>query len=69
MANRTPRDLRPSVAFDVLDDLAAQPGIKFVEPNYLAHAQVIPNDPDFVDQWHLKNDDDQDIDANGVCNV
>lgn len=42
-----------------LDDLIAayhrQPEVEYAEPNYLASALYVPNDPSYRYQWHLDN--------------
>jgi len=46
-----------------------QPGVEYAEPNYLAYADAIPNDPKFNEMWGLHNTGqtggtpDADIDA------
>lgn len=35
--------------------LAAQPGVEYVEPNFIVHAMAVPNDPAFSFQWPLHN--------------
>jgi subtilisin family serine protease len=32
-----------------------QPGVVYAEPNYLARKAAVPNDPDFPQQWGLRN--------------
>jgi len=36
-------------------DLAQDPDVEYVEPNYIVHVNAIPNDPSFTKQWGLKN--------------
>jgi thermitase len=36
---------------------SARPGVAFAEPNYLAHALEVPNDPGFSAQWGLSQID------------
>ena len=38
-----------------LMQLAALEAVEVVEPNYIAHTTVIPNDPLYVEQWALNN--------------
>ncbi|HEU5077958.1 MAG TPA: S8 family serine peptidase [Opitutaceae bacterium] len=38
-----------------IDSLRASGLYEYVEPNYLRHAMVVPNDPRFGDQWALQN--------------
>lgn len=33
------------------------PEVEYVEPNYIAHVFMVPNDPYYSYQWHLDNDD------------
>ncbi|MDW8323394.1 MAG: S8 family serine peptidase [Burkholderiales bacterium] len=33
----------------------AQPGVAYAEPNYLVQRATLPNDPDFPQQWALRN--------------
>ncbi len=41
-------------------ELAAQPGIEWVEPNFLiSRAEVTPDDPRFSEQWALRNHTDR----------
>jgi len=35
--------------------LAASPAVEYVEPNFVVHADVVPNDPRFAQQWALQN--------------
>lgn len=37
--------------------LAADPRVEYAEPNYIAHALMIPNDPYYSYQWHFHNSD------------
>lgn len=37
----------------VASDLARDPGVRFAEPDYIVHAELVPNDPRWVDQWGL----------------
>jgi len=39
----------------LIADLARNPAVLYVEPNYLLHAAVIPNDPQFGQLWGLRN--------------
>lgn len=39
----------------VAAELAALPEVEFAEPNYLRSLQLLPNDPDFDEQWALRN--------------
>ncbi len=42
------QDVRAAAAQYALD-----PNVEFAEPNYLAHTLVVPNDPEFAQQWGL----------------
>ena len=33
----------------------AEDAVEYAEPNYIAHALMVPNDPDYPLQWHLDN--------------
>lgn len=39
----------------VLAELATEPDVEYVEPNFVVHAAAVPNDPDFARQWSLHN--------------
>jgi hypothetical protein len=39
----------------LLQDLAGDPNVLYVEPNYLLHTTTIPNDPSFGQLWGLRN--------------
>lgn len=48
--------LPPGLAVSgALSRLKTAHGIRFVQPNYIYHAQAVPNDPRFPDQWGLNN--------------
>lgn len=38
-----------------LDEYRARPDVEYAEPNYIVHADAIPNDPRFSEQWGLNN--------------
>jgi thermitase len=42
-------------AIDAFDDLSSNPEVEYVEPNYIYHADKIPNDPDFSKMWGFQN--------------
>ncbi|MBW1811967.1 MAG: S8 family serine peptidase, partial [Deltaproteobacteria bacterium] len=54
---------------DALKKIAKRDDVVRVEPNYIVHSTGVPDDPKFSDQWYLKNDDDQDIDANQAWEI
>lgn len=39
--------------FEIIDILKQNPNVEYVEPNFIAHANLIPNDPYYNYQWHL----------------
>ena len=39
----------------MLQQLSQEPTVEYVEPNYIAHAFWVPNDPYYRYQWHLDN--------------
>ncbi len=65
-------------ATNILDAIEAykkDPNIEFVEPNYVGHGCIIPNDPSFNNQWNLHNTGqsggtpDADIDGPEAWNI
>jgi hypothetical protein len=36
-------------------ELAQDPDVEYAEPNYIVHADALPNDPSFTQQWGLRN--------------
>lgn len=67
---------------EVVETLAADPNVEYVEPNYIMQTTVIPNDPFYplsgaaVNQWHLENPGgrtgfvaDADIDASAAWDI
>jgi thermitase len=44
----------PSVRDQMIRDLEASGQFTFVEPDYLAVPLVVPNDPDYSQEWHLQ---------------
>ena len=41
---------------EISKELSGRDDIDYAEPNYMGHfCEVLPNDPDFTQQWHLKN--------------
>lgn len=40
---------------ELIDKFSKEPNVKYVEPNYKYHLNVIPNDEYFYKQWGLKN--------------
>ncbi len=47
--------LTPDETEKAIDDLKQNPLVEYVEPNYIITADVIPNDPSFVNLWGLNN--------------
>lgn len=45
-------DLDDAALLKLADSLLDQPGIAWVQPNYIKQAQVVPNDPYYYLQWH-----------------
>ena len=39
----------------VLQELRKDPNIEWAEPNYMRYPLEVPNDPQFPQQWHLRN--------------
>jgi len=37
-------------ALDLIEELKKNPDIEYVEPNFVFHADVVPNDPEFNKQ-------------------
>lgn len=46
-----------------MDTIADDPRVSYVQPNYVYHALLMPNDTSFSNQWALNNGNDADIDA------
>jgi serine protease len=49
IGKRTPEEL-----LQLMQELTAEKEIEFAEPNYIYQAYVIPNDPRYHEQWHMK---------------
>jgi subtilisin family serine protease len=43
-----------------MEQMRDNPRVLYVEPNYLVHASLAPNDPQYPDQWGLKNTGQED---------
>jgi subtilisin family serine protease len=54
---------------DALEELAASPLVEYAEPDFVVHAFVAPNDPDFASLWALEQASDVDIDASEAWDV
>jgi thermitase len=39
--------------WNVIERLRADPRVLYAEPNYIAHAAFVPNDPSYATQWNL----------------
>ncbi|MEO5841949.1 MAG: S8 family serine peptidase, partial [Acidimicrobiales bacterium] len=51
---------------DAMETLRRQPGVRFVEPNYIHRPDAVPDDPRFPEQWALHNTGQY---ANGVVDA
>lgn len=49
------RTKNPKQLFQLIDQVEALQAVRYAEPNMVDHTFVIPNDPDFVKQWHYHN--------------
>ncbi|MFH2055987.1 MAG: S8 family serine peptidase [bacterium] len=49
------RTKNPDQLFELIDRVEALQAVRYAEPNMVDHLYVIPNDPDFVKQWHYHN--------------
>ena len=45
------------------------PNVKYAEPNYIAHASMVPNDQYYPLQWHLDNDEYGGINMEAAWNL
>lgn len=66
------RVLKYPVAIDVLkeiDILKSRFDLEYAEPNFLAHASFVPNDPFYKFQWHLDNAVTGGIDAEEAWDI
>ncbi|MFQ5510094.1 MAG: S8 family serine peptidase [Leptospirillia bacterium] len=50
--NRIDKTVGRARTLDLIERIAAQPGVVRAEPNHVATAQAIPNDPLYAQQWH-----------------
>jgi len=41
---------------EMVEAYSRNPDVEYAEPNYIAHASMVPNDPLYGYQWHLDND-------------
>ncbi len=41
---------------EMVETYCSLPEVEYAEPNYIAHAFMVPNDPFYSYQWHLDND-------------
>ncbi|HYP22109.1 MAG TPA: S8 family peptidase, partial [Actinomycetota bacterium] len=48
---------------ETVNELSADPGVVFAEPNYVYRASALPNDPFFPQLWGLHQPSDVDMDA------
>ncbi len=44
-------------------DYSADPNVELAEPDYIVSMDLVPNDPEYVDQWTHFNSQDRDIDT------
>ena len=49
--------------FAVLHEYLAREDVEYAEPNYVAHAQGVPNDPYYSYQWNLRGSEEGGIHA------
>ncbi len=51
--------------------LSARPDVLYAEPNYVRRALSVPNDPDFNEQWALKNTGQENVETGqaGVAGI
>ncbi|HDH12939.1 MAG TPA: hypothetical protein ENG83_12210, partial [Nitrospirae bacterium] len=70
--------LRVEEGVDILlavKEYSGDPNVEYAEPNYIVHADVIPNDPSFSELWGLNNTGqtggvpDADIDAPNAWDI
>jgi len=48
---------RGKTVAQMVEAYSRNPNVEYAEPNYIAHASMVPNDPYYPLQWHLDNDD------------
>ncbi len=48
---------RGKTVAQMVEAYSRNPNVEYAEPNYIAHALMVPNDPYYPLQWHLDNDD------------
>lgn len=51
---RLPRAMTLAEAEEMLARLRADPGVEYAAPDRVRRPMVVPTDPGFIDQWHLK---------------
>jgi serine protease len=49
IGKKTPEELR-----QLMDKLTAEEEIEYAEPNYIYEMNLVPNDPRYAEQWHMK---------------
>src|SRR5262249_55946655 len=54
---------------DAIRNYRRNPNIRYAEPDFVVHAVVTPNDPQFSQLWGLSNANDADIDAPEAWNI
>jgi len=63
---RLPQGMSPDQALEIY---RANPDIAYAEPNYIAQAFMVPNDPLYAYQWHLDNPVSGGIHAEEAWNI
>ncbi len=53
----------------VLKALKKNPNVEYAEPNYIAHAFMVPNDPYYSYQWHFHSSDEGGIDMEPAWDI
>lgn len=46
---------RKATVEEIIEKLKNDPAVEYVEPNYIAHAFMVPDDPYYIYQWNLDN--------------
>jgi len=53
----------------ILEALKKNPIVEYAEPNYIAHAFMVPNDPYYSYQWHFHSSDEGGIDMEPAWDI
>ncbi len=63
---RLPRRMSLDEAKAIADRVAADPGVEYAQPDRLLFPMMVPDDPQYANQWHYKSPDAPDYEIAGI---